>query len=159
MNHLEQDFLPLLDMGMDVLAEAIAEVDGTELEYTPAGENVSLGELCRSMGDVAHAYAASYRSGRMDFSLSACERDRPQNGKEIADWIRAAEGELKDVVSVLSDEELCEKTIDLGGGWALPYVTQFHVYREALLIFFGRLDIYLRLIGKARPERWTQWVG
>lgn len=159
MNQIEQNFMSLLDMGMDVLAEALSEVSSGDLEFTPPGESVSLGELSRAMGDVTYAYAESYRTGVMDLTLSAENRDRPHTGREMADWLRAQEGLLKEAVSGLSDEQLTTKTVDRGGGWKIPLLTQFHVYREALLIFFGKLDVYLRMMNKKRPARWVQWVG
>lgn len=159
MNQIEQNFMPLLDMGMDVLTQALKDVSSADLEFTPQGENVSLGELCRRMGDVAYAYTESYRNGVMDFSLTAEDRKQPRNGEELSEWIRAKEALLKEAVRGFSDEELGSKTIDRGAGWKIPLLTQFHVYREALLIFFGKLDVYLRMMKKKRPEQWTQWVG
>ncbi len=159
MNQIEEVFMSLLDMGMDVLASALKGVTAADLEFTPPGDNVSLGELCRGMGDVAYAYAESFRTGTMDFSLSAEDRHSPRNGKELAEWIRAQEELLKNSIRRYSDEELNTKVVDRGGGWEIQLQTQFHVYREALLIFFGKLDVYLRLMKKERPEQWVQWVG
>lgn len=111
------------------------------------------------MGDVARAYAESFRVGTMDFTVKADDRRSPRDGGELAEWIRAQEGLLKESVRSFSDEELATKVVDRGGGWEIQLQTQFHVYREALLIFFGKLDIYLRMMGKPRPEQWLQWVG
>jgi hypothetical protein len=41
----------------------------------------------------------------------------------------------------------------------MPVVANFHTYREAVLILFGKLDIYLRALGKDLPEEWIAWVG
>ena len=159
MNQIEKSFMPLLDMGMDVLAAALKEISASDLEFTPPGDNVSLGELCRGMGDVAYAYSQSFRTATMDFALRADDRRSPRDGGELAEWIRAQEGLIKESVRGFSDEELNTKVVDRGGGWEIQLQTQFHIYREALLIFFGKLDIYLRMMRKRRPEQWIQWVG
>ena len=159
MNQIEQNFLPLLDMGMDVLAMALENVSASDLEFTPPGDNAGLGELCRAMGDIAFAYAQSFRTKSMDFSITADDRRSPRNGGELSEWIRAQEGLIKEAVRRYSDEELTTNHVDRGGGWKVPLLTQFHIYREALLIFFGKLDVYLRMMRKPRPQTWVQWVG
>lgn len=159
MNQIEKNFNGLLDMGMDVLSGALKDVRAADLDFTPAGDNVSLGELCREMGDVAEAYVRSFATGAMDFSARAPGRNDAKDGPAISAFLRGEETRLKAAVSGFSDEELATKTVDRGGGWRVPLLTQFHVYREALLIFFGKLDIYLRLLKKVRPESWRQWVG
>ena len=30
--------------------------------------------------------------------------------------------------------------------------------KEALLIFYGKVDIYLKMMGKPRPEQWAAWI-
>lgn len=159
MNQIEKEFFQLLDMGMDVLEPVLKEISAGDMDFTPPGNNDSLGELCRKMGDVAHAYASSFSSGSLDFSLSAPGRDKPANGSQLSVWLRELEGTIKDAVKGFSDHQLSSQTITREGGWKIPLLTQFHVYREALLIFFGKLDVYLRILGKNRPEHWVGWVG
>ena len=40
-----------------------------------------------------------------------------------------------------------------------PWAAHFHTYREALIIFYGHADVYLRALGKHRSERWEDWIG
>ena len=111
------------------------------------------------MGDTTHAYVTSYDTLKMDFSLKAPDRDQPSDGRALAAWIRGKETDLKRALSPLNDEDLNTPVIDRGRDWVVPRMMQFHIYREALLIFFGKLDVYLRAAGKERPEIWRQWVG
>jgi hypothetical protein len=33
------------------------------------------------------------------------------------------------------------------------------IYREALLIFYGKASIYLKALGKTLPEQWQAWIA
>ena len=36
---------------------------------------------------------------------------------------------------------------------------QLDTYREALLIFYGKVSVYLKSMGRARPPEWREWIG
>ena len=36
---------------------------------------------------------------------------------------------------------------------------QLDIYREALLIFYGKVSVYLRAMGKVLPGHWQPWIG
>lgn len=36
---------------------------------------------------------------------------------------------------------------------------QLDVYREALLLFYGKVSVYLRAINRPLPGNWRDWVG
>jgi len=36
---------------------------------------------------------------------------------------------------------------------------QLDIYREALLIFYGKVSVYLKSMGRARPPEWREWIG
>jgi hypothetical protein len=33
------------------------------------------------------------------------------------------------------------------------------IYKEALLIFYGKTSVYLKATGKELPEQWLAWIG
>jgi hypothetical protein len=49
--------------------------------------------------------------------------------------------------------------VDRGGGFTLPPQINLSVYNEALLIFYGKVIVYLRAAGKLVPEQWADWLG
>lgn len=159
MNQIEKDFFQLLDMGMDVLASVLTKISADDLELKPAGTELSMGELCRQMCDTAHAYTESFLSKDMDFELRAPERDGPSTGAEFATYLRQLETRMKEVIRSFSDDDLATVKIDREERWMVPPVLQFHIYREALLIFFGKLDVYVRMLNVERPVLWVRWVG
>jgi IS605 OrfB family transposase len=42
-------------------------------------------------------------------------------------------------------------------GWGM--FGNFLGYKEALLIFYGKVSMYLKAIGKILPEQWQEWIG
>jgi len=36
---------------------------------------------------------------------------------------------------------------------------QLDTYREALLIFYGKVSVYLKSMGKTRSKEWRDWIG
>jgi len=40
------------------------------------------------------------------------------------------------------------------GSWSRP-----GLYREALLIFYEKVSIYLRIMGREFPGHWKAWIG
>jgi hypothetical protein len=41
----------------------------------------------------------------------------------------------------------------------MPFGAHFHTYREAILIFCAKADVYLRAMGKHRGKQWEDWIG
>lgn len=41
---------------------------------------------------------------------------------------------------------------------SLSPAIQSEIYKEALLIFYGKVDVYLKAMGKPRPEQWAIWM-
>lgn len=130
-----------------------------DLGYTPGGESLTLGALCREMGEVQHAYVESFKTFRQDFSYRHEEPGLEGSVERLAAWFQALDGELKAALEALSEEDIQNRLIDRGGGFVLPPHVQFHIYREALLIFYGKASVYLKALGKTLPEQWRAWIA
>ena len=156
MNQIEQQFFGLLDMTHGVRDEAIATLGSEDLSFRIEG-CPSVGEVLQTLGDVEAMYTRSFETMKMDFTTQAPGRENIVSGQAAVGWLHGLDGELKAALSALSDDDLA-KPIDRGG-WEMPAMAQFHTYREAVLISFGKLDCYLRALGKSLPEEWVAWVG
>jgi hypothetical protein len=82
-------------------------------------------------------------------------------------WRRCGPGtrswiELAAVLEQLSAEDM-ERRIeraDFSEDYFSPTpIEQLDVYREALLIFYGKASAYLRALSKPFPKQWQTWIG
>lgn len=156
MNQIEQQFFGLLDMTHKVRDSVVGGIGAEDLGFAVEGSR-SLGEVLQGLGDVEWQYTQSFKTMTQDFSLQAPDRDKVTSGQAAVEWLHGLDNEFKAALSALSDEDLA-KPVDRGG-WQMPVMANFHTYREAVLIVFGKLDIYLRALGKTLPEEWVAWVG
>jgi hypothetical protein len=78
---------------------------------------------------------------------------------KLSGWFEELDGELGATVEGLSEDDVRNRTIDRGGDFSLPPQIQLDVYKEALLIFYGKVSVYLRAMGKTLPKQWQEWIG
>jgi len=77
---------------------------------------------------------------------------------QLTAWYQTLDEEMKAVVSAFSDEDLA-KTVDRGGGFTPTVETQLEVYLQALLIFFGKVTVYLKALNKPLPQDFQEYIG
>ncbi|MFP4346453.1 MAG: hypothetical protein ACLFU8_17340 [Anaerolineales bacterium] len=41
----------------------------------------------------------------------------------------------------------------------MPPHVQLEIYKEALLIFYGKVSVYLKALGKVPSEHWQAWIA
>jgi hypothetical protein len=134
-------------------------LDDEDLEFSPGGENPSLGDLCLEMGEVEHASVESFKTFRQDFSYRRDEPGLARSVERLSAWFEELDHDLRAAVEALSEEDVQNKTIDRGEGFVVPPGVQLHIYREALLIFFGKASVYLKAMSKPRPQQWQDWIA
>lgn len=59
----------------------------------------------------------------------------------------------------LSDDDVDNRLVFRNETFKLPPVIHLDVFREALLIFYGKTITYLKAMGRPRPTKWDQWLG
>jgi uncharacterized damage-inducible protein DinB len=143
--------------------ELVDRLTNGDLEFRLGGASLTLGALCREMGEVEYAYIESFRSFRQDFAYR-----HPQDGVEhdvaaLRAWYADLDRELMAALDALSDEDVSQRHITRGDpsadAFSLLPPQQLDVYREALLIFYGKVSIYLRAMGKPLPGHWPAWIA
>ncbi len=140
----------------DQLMDALTDED---LQFNPGGENPTLGTLCREIGEVEQSYIDSLKNLKQDFSYRNDDPGLENSVSRLSDWFKTLDSELLATLESLTDEQLQNQVIDRGGGFKLPVGIQIDVYKEALLIFYGKADVYLKAMGKPRPEQWQDWIA
>ncbi len=157
MNQIEREFFGLLDMTHKVRDLALNRIGSDDLAFSLSG-CPTIAELVMVMGDVEWAYIQSFKTFSLEFGAPASGRDSVTSGEAAAEWLRDLDLQPKEAVAALSDGDLTGRQVERGG-WQMPAPANFHTYREAVLIFFGKLDCYLHALDKDMPEEWLAWVG
>jgi hypothetical protein len=119
--------------------------------------NPTLGELCVYMGDVERSYIDSFKTFKQVWDKRNTEPGLGGSVEKLKTWYKALDEEYDTMLNAIPDADFQSKTIDRG--WPVPLGAQFHIYREALLIFCGKCDVYLRAMGKPLGEQWRGWIG
>ena len=136
---------------LDILSDA-------DLTFNPGGQNMTLGALCRESGEVEYSYMQSLKTFQQDWSYRNGEVALERSVARLKEWFQKLDDELKAVASALTDEDL-KKTVDRGGGFAMPVDLQLDVYLQAQLIFFGKATIYLKAMNKPLPQQFQEYIG
>lgn len=140
-----QSFRPVL---LDLLTDA-------DLRFALPG-NMTLGELCREMGETEHGYIASFRSFRHAWGYRHADDSVTTSLAALRAWYAELDAELREAMASVSEEDLATRRVR--GDWA-SLEKELHLYREALLMFYAKAGVYLRALGKSLSESWIDWMG
>ena len=152
-----QEQREVLNMTQELRRNLLAVLGDADLGFRPAPGCLSLGELCREMGEIQHTYVQSFRTFRHDFAYRHDPEVAATVGR-LAAWYARLDTELGQVLEQLEEADLA-RTVDRGHGFAPPVPVQFHIYREALLIFYAKVHVYLKALGKQVEGPWRWWIG
>lgn len=139
----------------DQLLEALSDAD---LAYTPGGSNPTLGELCRELGETEYAYVQSFKTFAIDFSYRTKDERYLGSVAELQAWYRQLDEALEAALESVSDDDVANKKMDRDG-YEVPVHISLDILREALLIFYGKVSVYAKAMGKPLPQQWQDWVG
>jgi hypothetical protein len=158
MNRIMREYYPTFEMYQAVRNELMKVLTDADLSFTPGGENPPLGELCREIGEIERAYIESFKTFTIDCSYRNTTPGLANSVAQLRQWFAELDKELKATVEALTDEDVNNRLVDRGS-FKLPPNIQLTVYQEALLIFYGKASVYLKAMGKERPEQMRDWIG
>ncbi len=136
---------------MDLLDEA-------DLSFNPGGQNMSLGALCREIGEIEYSYLQSFKTFKQDFAYRNPEPGLDRSLARLKAWYQALDDEMKAVIAAFTDEDV-KKQVERPGGFQAPLDMQLEIYLQALLIFFGKATIYLKALNKTLPPGFQEWIA
>jgi hypothetical protein len=158
MNRYIAEKWPWIEGTHQMRSQLLDMLSDADLAFNPGGQNMTLGALCRESGEIEYAYIQSLKTFQQDWSYRNVEADLERSVARLKEWFQKLDDELKAVASALTDEDL-KKTVDRGGGFAMPVDLQLDVYLQALLIFFGKATIYLKAMNKPLPQQIQEYIG
>ena len=132
-------------------------LNDTELAFSPGGQNMTLGALCREMGETEYSYIQSLKTFQQNWSYRNTEAGMDSSVARLQAWFQALDEEMKATVAALADEDF-QKMVKRNG-FEMPVEMQLDVYLQALLIFFGKASIYFKAMNKALPQQFQEYIG
>lgn len=156
MNQLMQTQWSMVEGTHGMRAELMDALTDADLGFNMGGQTMTLGALCREMGEVDHAYLQSFKTFKQDWDYKNTEPGLDCSVERLKAWYAALEADMKATLAALSDDDLT-KTIDRNG-YPMPLNYQLEAYLQALLIFLGKASIYLRAMNKPLPEKIKEWI-
>ncbi len=159
MNSIISDYYDTFEMYQALRNQLMAVLIDEDLAIDPGGSNLSLGALCLEIGEIQVSYIQSFKTLEQDFEYFNPEEGLANNVQRLREWFEDLDRQLKNVVANFSDEDLKLTQIDRGHNFIVSPAMQLEIYKEALLIFYGKASVYLKMVGKPLPEQWQAWIA
>jgi hypothetical protein len=157
MNSIVEKHFKLLDLTLALREQLFDMLSDSDLGYFPGGGNPTLGQVLRSMGVMQSSYSNSFRAFRLDTSQQDTLPAVETSVTRLRGWFKSLDADLKEALEGLSEDDIQNRKVDRSG-WEISVTYQFHIFREALLIFYGKISVYLKALGKTYPEQWEEWI-
>ncbi len=144
-NRIMNEKWPWIEAAHGMRSQLLDMLSDAELAFSPGGQTMTFGALCRQMGETEHAYIQSLKTLKQEWSYRHPEADLASHVARLKAWFQTL------------DEE-GNKTIDRGGG-SVTVEFQLDVYLQAVLIFLGKATIYLKAMNKPLPKEFQEYIG
>src|SRR5207244_13403079 len=109
-----QERWPWFQEVRDMRSQLLDILSNADLAFNPGGQNMTLGELVRRMGDLEYSYIQSLKTGVRDLSYHNKEAGLESDVTRLKAWFQALDDELLDTISAFSNEDLTRR-VDRGG--------------------------------------------
>ena len=150
--HYRDVVLPYREL-RDQLLEALTDDD---LGFRPSSRNLTLGGLCVRLGETQRTYTESFKTFKAQFAFDAPDAERSTSVAGLKAWYKELDAEFYAALDGISDEDAANRPIDRG--FMVPVFIHLDIYREGLLIFCGKISVYLDMMGKELPGKWGSWI-
>jgi hypothetical protein len=127
-----------------------------DLAFRLGGETLTLGALCREMGEIEYSYLQSLKTFKQDWKYHNTEPGLDGSVSRLKAWFETLDNDIKEVVAAFSDEDL-KKEVDRSG-YPMPVEMQLDVYLQSILIFFGKATIYVKAMSKPLPQSFKDYI-
>ncbi len=157
MNRMMQMEWPWVEGTHGMRMQLLDSLSDADLAFNPGGQNMTLGALLREIGEIEHSYIQSLKTFKQDFAYRNTEAGLERSIAKLKAWYQALDDDMKAIVSGFSDGDL-SKQVDRGGSPA-TIEFQLQTYLQALLIFFGKVVVYLRAMNRPLPQPVQDYIA
>lgn len=158
MNSIITDYFPIFKMYSSLRDQVMNTLTDDDLQFRPTSANATLGELCREIGETERSYIESFKTWTINFDYRYPEPEIANSVEQLRAWYADLDRELEATIGALSDADVRDRVVDRGHDFKLSPQINLNVYQEALLIFYGKISVYLRALGKT-PQQFREWIG
>jgi uncharacterized damage-inducible protein DinB len=158
-NQIITNYYPMFKLYQSLRGQLMDLIADDDLGFTPGGSNMTLGELCREIGETERAYIESFKTFTQSFDYRNTTPGLAESVDQLKAWYAELDQELAATIEGLSEDDIANRVIDRGHDFKLPPQANLDVYKEALLLFYGKATVYLRALNKSLPEQWKDWIG
>lgn len=158
MNRLIEEEFPLHET-QSLRYDMMAVLTDDDLTFKLPGDNPTLGELCREMGDLERIYIEAFKTCTQDWTYRNDDPDLATSIDRLTAWYRALDDEFEHVMRGFTDDALNSSRIDRGHQHFVSVYTNFMIYREAIMMFYAKASVYLKALQRPVNARWQSWIG
>jgi hypothetical protein len=145
--------------GCHMMRNGVLErLSDADLQFSPGGDNLTLGELFKQLGELTHSYIQSLKTLKQDWTYRNDEPGLAHSLSPLTRWFDALDGQMQAILGQL-DAEALQQEVDRGNGSIRPVLSQLDIYTQVLLIFFGKIVIYFRAMQKPLPPAIEEYIA
>ncbi len=159
MNSIIEQTYPLFELYQALRDQLMESLSDDDLSFCPKEGLPSLGGLCREIGEIEQSYIDSFQSFSQNFNYRYPEPGIETSVADLIAWYKSLDDKLKATISGLTERDIANRVIDRGGGFTVSSRIQLEIYKEALLIFYGKVSVYLKAMDKTVSQQWQEWIG
>jgi hypothetical protein len=156
-NNLLNEKWPWIEGSHGLRMQMLDLLSDADLAFNPGGQNMTLGALCREIGEIEHAYTQSLQTFRHDWSYRNPDAAITTSVARLKAWFQSLDDALQAAIIAFPDDAEAQ-SIERGGA-PVSVAFQLDVYLQAMLIFLGKAAIYLRAMIKPLPPLYLEYIG
>ena len=163
MNSLVRDHLAATWFAQyqDLRTQLMGVLGDDDLAFRPGGATYTFGQLCREIGEIEYSYIEAIRTFRQDFEWHNPDPRPEHSVAALSSWFADLDKDLQAAIEAVTEDDATNRRFIRADIPAFsPLLPQeLDIYREALLIFYAKASIYLRVMGRELPGDWPVWIG
>lgn len=137
---------------------ALAVLSDDDLSFSPGGDTRTLGGLLLALGELQWSYIHSLQTGTQDWSYRQQNEHMTMSIARLTAWFRDLDQQMQQTLGALTEDDR-HKPVDRGDGVIRTMSEQLEIYLQALLIFFGKLVVYLQAMRKPLPPALQYYIA
>ena len=163
MNSLVRDHLAATWFAQyqDLRTQLTGVLGDDDLAFRPGGATFTFGQLCREIGEIEYSYIEAIRTFRQDFEWHNPDPRPERSVAALSSWFADLDKDLQAAIEAVTEDDATNRRFIRADipDFSPLLPQELDIYREALLIFYGKASIYLREMGRELPGDWQAWIG